>query len=108
MISPTIEERIREQIAANARQERRWLPAGEHFVVIVEHDGGGVQPTYTWDALGIPRLANAEVLPSGPITFEHYIGEATSFPAIHKHAASLRGRYGRVAIAKLSIVEIDP
>lgn len=105
-LSPTIEERVAAQFAA-ASNRPSWLPPGEHFVVIVENDSG--RPIrYEWDAYGIPHVApECEGCEGKTITFEHYLGHHTTATEIRAHAAQLRGRYGRIAIAKLVIVEED-
>jgi len=107
-LDPSIEGRVAAQVAAASNDRPAWLPPGEHFVVIVEDDTG--RPIrYEWDALGIPRLApECETGYAGrSITFEHYLGQNTQLHEIKAHAAYLRGRYGRVAVAKLVIVEAD-
>jgi hypothetical protein len=83
-----------------------WLPPGDHFVVIVENDSGRAK-RYEWDAFGIPHVAPGCEYEGETITFEHYLGKNTTAEQVKAHAAMLRGRYGRVAVAKLVIVEAD-
>jgi hypothetical protein len=97
---------VAKAVAAADSRQPDWIPAGDHFVLIVENDSH--QPLYEWDRFGIPRQIELFSTPGGPITFEHYIGERTTRPAVEKLAQRMQGRYGRVAIAKLTFVAVDP
>lgn len=102
-----IEWLVRRAMSSGAKTAQAdWLPPGEHFVVITERDSQN-ERRYVCDVFGIPHLDCEVHQPIGPITGEHYIGENTHRDAITMRANCLRMQYGRVAIAKLVIVEAD-
>lgn len=79
-----------------------WIPPGDHFVLVVENDSWD-QRNFTCDQYGIPVPLHPG-MPSGPITWEHYIGKGTALEAVR---ANRSHRYGRTAIARLVFVEVE-
>jgi hypothetical protein len=79
-----------------------WIPPGDHFVLVVESDGG-LPARYGWDTFGIPYQIRPDSV-GGPITWEHYIGPGTALEAVR---AKRSRSHGRTAIARLVFVEVE-
>jgi hypothetical protein len=85
-------------VQAQARPS--WIPPGDHFVMVIEDDRAGFNGIhYDFDAYGMPVDRNTSG--PGPMTWEHYLGQATTLAAVKNRIKQLDGRYGRAAIARL-------
>jgi hypothetical protein len=83
-----------------------WLPPGDHYVMVVESDSFSPHaPRFAWDQYGIPY--QIDPYHSGPITWEHYIGDGTKLEEVGKRRSAMGNRCGRTAIARLVFVEAD-
>lgn len=78
--------------ASRDNYKESWIPKGDHFILIAECD--------LTEKLGAHTFC-----PSGPLTWETYLGQGSSLEGVRERRKMLGEQYGRTCIAKLEFTD---